>query len=125
MLTAGFKVVTYDNIRNNLGEYFISNYFDQDDYEGNGGSGVLGHIPGAFQFTPNASLAITQMLENLPTDKQIVVYCWTGQHSSQVTAYLNMLGYDAVSLKFGSNNLFHTALSAHDWNGTTNNFTLE
>ena len=29
------------------------------------------------------------------TDMPIVVYCWTGQHSSQVTAYLNMLGYEA------------------------------
>jgi len=26
-----------------------------------------------------------------------------------------MLGYDAVSLKFGSNNLFHTLLTGHKW----------
>jgi len=125
MLTAGFKAVSYADIRNNLGDYFIMNYFGEADYEGNGTAGVPGHIPGAFQFTPYASLGIDEMLENLPTDKQIVVYCWTGQHSSQVTAYLNMLGYDAVSMKFGSNNLFHTALDAHKWNGTSNNFPME
>ena len=125
MLTAGFKAVSYADIRNNLGDYFIMNYFGQADYEGTGTAGVPGHISGAFQFTPYASLGIDEMLENLPTDKQIVVYCWTGQHSSQVTAYLNMLGYDAVSLKFGSNNLFHTDLSGHKWGGTSNNFTLE
>ena len=126
MLQAGFKVIGYSDIRDNLGDYFILNYFGQADYEGTGTSGVPGHIPGAFQFTPYASLGIDQMLNNLPTNKTIVVYCWTGQHSSQVTAYLNMLGYDAVSLKFGSNNLFHTNLSGHKWGGdSANNFTLE
>jgi rhodanese-related sulfurtransferase len=126
MLAADFKAINYADIRDNLSSYFILNYFGQSDYEGtNTDSGVPGHIPGAFQFTPYQSLGIDQMLENLPTDKTIVVYCWTGQHSSQVTAYLNMLGYDAVSMKFGSNNLFHTALDAHKWNGTSNNFPME
>jgi rhodanese-related sulfurtransferase len=125
MLQNGFKATSYADIRDNLDDYYIINYFSQADYEGTGGSGVPGHIPGAFQFSPYVSLGIEQMLENLPTDKTIVVYCWTGQHSSQVTAYLSMLGYDAVSLKFGSNNLFHTDLSAHKWNGTSNTFTLD
>jgi rhodanese-related sulfurtransferase len=126
MLQQGFKAVSYADIRDNLDDYFILNYFGQADYEGTGSSGVPGHIPGAYQFTPYASLGIDQMLNNLPTDKTIVVYCWTGQHSSQVTAYLNMLGYDAVSLKFGSNNLFHSDLTGHKWNSdTSNTFTLE
>jgi rhodanese-related sulfurtransferase len=115
MLTAGFKAVSYDDIKDNLGDYFIINYFGEADYLGTGTSGVPGHIPGAFQFTPYASLGAGQMLNNLPTDMPIVVYCWTGQHSSQVTAYLNMLGYEAYSLKFGSNNLFHSSLTAHKW----------
>jgi len=49
----------------------------------------------------------------LLTDNPIVVYCWTGQHSSQVTASLNMPGYEAYRLKFGSNNPFCDDLSAH------------
>ena len=115
MLTGGFKGITYTSIQDNLREYFVVNYFGQADYEGTGDDGVPGHIPGAFQFTPYQSLGMGEMLANLPTDMPIVVYCWTGQHSSQVTAYLNMLGYDAYSLKFGSNNLFHTDLLAHKW----------
>lgn len=51
----------------------------------------------------------------MPSNKPIIVYCWTGQHSSQVTAYLNMLDYEAYSLKFGSNNLFHDALTGSKW----------
>jgi len=55
------------------------------------------------------------MLKYLPTDKQIIVYCWTGQTSSQITAYLNMLGYEAYSLKFGSNNLFYSNMTGGKW----------
>ena len=40
-------------------------------------------------------------LATLPTDKQIVVYCYTGHTASQVTSLLNALGYDAINLKFG------------------------
>ena len=115
MLAGGFQGIAYSEIMDNLDDYFVINYFGQADYEGTGTSGVPGHIPGAFQFTPYESLGVDEMLENLPTDKTIVVYCWTGQHSSQITAYLNMLGYDAKSLKYGSNNLFHSNLTGHKW----------
>ncbi len=37
----------------------------------------------------------------LPTDKKIVVYCYTGQTAGQVTAALRLMGYDAVSLNGG------------------------
>ena len=126
MLTAGFKAVSYDGIKDNLDEYFVVNYFGEADYMGTGTAGVPGHIPGSYQFTPYTSMGVEDMLHNLPTDKQIVVYCWTGQHSSQVTAYLNMLGYDAVSLAFGSNNLFHDDLTAHKWSAAAiQDFPLE
>ena len=116
MLDGGFKGIDYSTlVTNGLDNYFIINYFGPDDYAGSGTVGVPGHIPGAYQFTPYASVGIDQLLPNLPTDMPIVVYCWTGQHSSQVTAYLNMLGYDAYSLKFGSNRLFHDQLTAHKW----------
>ena len=126
MLADGFQGITYEQmVLDGLDEYFIVNYFGEVDYLGTGTAGVPGHIPGAYQFTPYASLGFEEMLNNLPTDKTIVVYCWTGQHSSQITAYLNILGYDAKSLKFGSNALFHDDLSAHVWNGTTNGYPLE
>ena len=119
MLTGGFKGISYaDLVSNGLENYFIINYFGDADYAGTGEAGVPGHIPGAFQFTPYASLGLDQLLPYLPTDKPIVVYCWTGQHSSQVTAWLNVLGYEAYSLKFGSNALFHDALTKNKWSAT-------
>ncbi len=126
MLAAGFKAQRYADIMDNLGEYHIVNYHALADYLGEGTSGVPGHIPGAFQYTPYQSLGYDQMLGTLPTDMPVVVYCWTGQHSSQVTAYLNMLGYDAYSLAFGVNSLFHDQLTAHKWTADiANDFTLE
>ncbi len=126
MLTGGFKGINYaDMVTNGLENYFVINYFGEADYEGAGTSGVPGHIPGAFQYTPYASMGVEEMLVHIPTDMPVVIYCWTGQHSSQITAYLNMLGYDAYSLKFGSNALFHDALTAHKWSSAaTNDFPL-
>ena len=108
MLAAGFQSITWATLQPNLDDYFVVNYFGEADYLGTGTAGVPGHIPGAYQFTPYASLGFEQMLDNLPSDgTPIVVYCWTGQHSSQVVAALNMLGYNAKSLSYGSNHLFH------------------
>lgn len=60
----------------------------------------LGHIPGAVNI-PWRDVAKKDNLDKLPTDRQIVVYCYTGHTGSQVTALLNALGYDAINLKFG------------------------
>jgi rhodanese-related sulfurtransferase len=61
---------------------------------------VLGHIPGAINI-PWKEVASKTSLVQLPTDRQIVVYCYTG-HTGQIAAtVLNLLGYDAVNLKFG------------------------
>ena len=60
----------------------------------------LGHIPGAVNI-PWREVAQADNLAILPTDKQIVVYCYTGHTASQVTSLLNALGYDAINLKFG------------------------
>lgn len=116
-LEDGFQSILYENIENDLTDPFFLNYWGVADYEGDvaNGADAPGHIPGAFQFTPKASLGFDEMLKNLPTDRPIVVYCWTGQHSSQITFYLNMLGYTAYSLAYGSNNLFYDDLTAHKW----------
>jgi len=61
----------------------------------------------------------------IPTDMPVVVYCWTGQHASQVVAYLNLLGYDAYDLANGANALFHTDLTASKWgDGAKNDYPL-
>jgi rhodanese-related sulfurtransferase len=61
---------------------------------------ALGHIAGAANVTV-ANLFKTETLAKLPKNKQIVVYCYTGQTASQATGALRMLGYDAYNMQFG------------------------
>jgi len=100
-------------------DVFILNYFGTGDYMPGGANGVPGHLDGAYQFEPKASLGITEELEHLPNDgTPIVVYCWTGTTSSQLAAYLRTLGYNAYSLLYGSNTLWHDEMTASGkkWN---------
>ena len=84
--------------------YHILNYWGEADYSG------IGHLETAFQYTPSLSLKSDELLDTLPTDKPIVVYCWTGQTSAQVTPYLRILGYDAYSMLYGVNGCSFSAL---------------
>jgi len=59
-----------------------------------------GHIPGAVNIAWR-SVFTDENISLLPTNKQIVVYCFTGHTASQTTAMLNVMGYDAVCLKWG------------------------
>ena len=61
---------------------------------------ALGHVPGAINIGWKA-IAQPENLAKLPTDKQIVVYCYTGHTGQIATTVLNLLGYDAINLKFG------------------------
>lgn len=78
------------------GNYYIVNYWKQDHYD-------WGHIPGAIQYTPKSSFRLDADLKTLPTDKTIAVYCYTGQTSAHVAAFLRSLGYDAKSIVYGVN----------------------
>jgi len=59
-----------------------------------------GHIEGAIN-VPFGSGMLDGFKDVLPTDKTIVVYCYTGQTAGQATAALRLMGYDAVSLNGG------------------------
>lgn len=59
-----------------------------------------GHIEGAINI-PFGKGMETQF-STLPTDKTIIVYCYTGQTAGQTVAGLRLLGYDAVSLNSGA-----------------------
>lgn len=87
--------------------YYIVNYWAWTDYA------YYGHVPGGMQYTPKTSMSTTTDLTTLPTDKTIVVYCWTGQTSAFLTSYLRLLGYDAKSLLFGANGMIYNELEAH------------
>ncbi len=58
-----------------------------------------GHIAGANNIPWGAGME-TQFA-SLPKDKNIVVYCYTGQTAGQTVAGLRLLGYNAVSLNGG------------------------
>ncbi|MBK6911421.1 MAG: hypothetical protein IPK53_11925 [bacterium] len=83
----------------------------------------LGHIPGSYRFEPG-SLGYEENLKYVPNDKQVVVYCYTGQQSAQVCAYLNMLGYNAYSMLFGMNAVTDRAdiLGANDYHAPATNY---
>jgi len=61
---------------------------------------AIGHIPGAVNIGLT-SLFTEENLATLPTDRLIVVYCYTGHTASQATALLNVNGYNAVCLTWG------------------------
>lgn len=59
-----------------------------------------GHIKGAVN-VPFAQVFKAENLAKYPMDKQIVVYCYTGHTCSMTSFYLNVLGYNAISQKWG------------------------
>lgn len=105
MLQEGFKGVSCSDVLANPNGYFINNYWAATDTE------HYGHIENAHRIMP---LTITgNEIANLDPDQTIVTYCWTGQTSSMITAYLTVLGYDALSLKFGANGMIYSELESH------------
>ena len=67
-----------------------------------------GHIPGAINYDPTFfPFKAANDLTTIPTNKTSVLYCFTGQTSSYVGAYLRLLGYDVKSLSYGSNSMIY------------------
>jgi len=105
MIGEGFKGIVNTEVLNNPSKYFINNFWDQADVD------HYGHIGEAYRIKP-LTISNKEML-GMDASKTIVTYCWTGQTSSMVTAYLNVIGYNAVSLKFGTNGMIYTDLQSH------------
>ena len=61
---------------------------------------AIGHLPGA-ENVPWREIGQSTNLAGLPTDQQIVVYCYTGHTGGVATTSLQAMGYDAVNMKFG------------------------
>lgn len=101
VLADGFKTTTPTDVLNNPGNYFINNYFSEADYAG------FGHIKGAYRINP--MLLGEGQVNNLDAAKKITTYCYTGQTSAAITAWLRVLGYDAVSMMWGMNNLYNSS----------------
>lgn len=73
-------------------EYVIVSVRKAEDY-------ALGHVKSAINIPFGAGMQ--DALTELPKDKKIIVYCYTGQTGSQVTAILRLLGYEAYNMQFG------------------------
>lgn len=100
VVSEGFKTAKGTDVLNNPSNYFINNYFSEADYGG------FGHVVNAQRILPLkfADNSINN-LDPAPGAK-VVTYCYTGQTSAVITAYLRVLGYDAYSLTFGMNGMY-------------------
>lgn len=99
----------------NKDNWYIINYWPENHYS-------TGHIPGAVMYEPaNDPLTLAKDLLTLPSasDQTVVVYCYTGQTSAFMAAYLRVLGYNAKTLKFGANSMFTSTMPASSWGGVT------
>ena len=111
LITAAFNSVSSIDVLDTPTDYFINNYWAADDVV------TYGNIDTAYRINP-------LVLENLDPNETVVTYCWTGQTSSMVTAYLTFLGYDAKSMKFGVNSVIYDDLTGHKW-GASADYTYD
>ncbi len=81
------------NDANELNQPYVLSVRSADHY-------ALGHVPGAANI-PWRMVADPNALDDVPTDRQVVVYCYTGHTGGVATCYLGAQGYDAVNMKFG------------------------
>jgi len=88
----------------NPSNYYIINYWVEEQYN-------AGHIPTAIQYTPKKAFSRSTALATVPTDKKVVVYCYTGQQAAYVVAYLRILGYDAYSVLYGANGFMNSKMN--------------
>jgi len=111
MLSNGFKTMASDDIWGNQDDYQIHNFWAEEDYT------AYGHFSTAFQYKPIAF----DNVEAVDSEGPTLIYCFTGQTSSMVTAWLNVLGYDAQSVLFGVNRINYDELEAASkphWHGS-------
>ncbi len=109
VLDGGFAAaaVTNASVLDKPSDYYINNFWMAEDVE------HYGNIKTAVRVKP-LTLAGGEYKNYNPAAKA-VTYCWTGQTSALVTAYMRIVGYNAFSLKFGANGMVHTALNSHKW----------
>ncbi|MEN8116417.1 MAG: rhodanese-like domain-containing protein [Bacteroidota bacterium] len=95
VVAGGFKAIAPDDVLANPGNFYINNYFSDAHYTG------FGHVNGAVRISP----LLINDCSKLDPSSTVITYCYTGQTSAVITAYLNVLGFDAKSLKFGVNGM--------------------
>lgn len=112
VVAAGFKTAKGGDVLSNPSNYFINNYFSATDYDG------FGHIKEAFRIKDELYLeGDGYKALNSGENAKVITYCYTGQTSAVMTAWLQVLGYDAYSMTFGMNGVYHSnqAWSTNQW----------
>ena len=107
LLSGGFSGVSGVDVLANPANYFINNFWEIADVE------LYGNIKDAYRIKP-LTLS-TGEYAYLDPNAKVVTYCWTGQASSIVTAYLKVIGYDSYSLTYGTNSMIYSNLESHKW----------
>lgn len=98
-----FKTVSGGDVLASPNNYFVNNYFDEADYN------AFGHITNAYRIKETLLLSTNGYQSLDPSSNaKIATYCYTGQTSAVLTAYLRVLGYDAYSITFGMNGLYNS-----------------
>lgn len=95
--------VSADQVNANPDDFYHLSYWPESLY-------LDGHIRGAIQYTPKSSLQGHTYIRTLPTGMPLVTSCYTGQHSSYVTGFLRLLGYQAYNLPYGANSYIHDTM---------------
>lgn len=116
LINGGLRGVAGSEVLTSPGSYYVNNFWDATDVE------HYGHISGAYRIKP-LSLEGGEYMK-LDPSKNVVTYCWTGQTSSMITAWLYVIGYNSNSLKFGANGMIYDALESHKWSVPTTDLTL-
>jgi rhodanese-related sulfurtransferase len=98
------------------GNYFINNYWSDTSWN------AYGHVDGAYRVFDDLD---ADGIKYLDSGESVVTYCYTGQTSSIITSWLQVMGVDnARSMLFGANGVVHSDLvagvPAKSWNGTGN-----
>ncbi len=99
--------ISSDKLFETGNDFYIINYWKTEDY-------TKAHIPGAIQYAPKSSLSSKAELNTIPTNKTIAAYCYTGQGSTFVVAYLAILGYDAKYLTYGTNGFMNELMKENE-----------
>ncbi len=115
MLDNGFQKIASDDVWGNQDNFQIHNFWTEEEYT------TYGHFSTSYQLKP-ISLQGGEV-SAIDSEGTTLVYCFTGQTSSMITAWLNVLGYDAKSILFGVNRINYDGLEADGkphWHGPEN-----
>lgn len=83
----------YSQLKINPEKFFLVDNRDQNSYNN-------GHIENSVNIYLK-DLLLEENLERLPQNKIIVIICWVGHTASQLITMLQLLGYNAIGLKYG------------------------